>query len=130
MIRNDKGVIAGITVIHEIDKTGALCAFDKIAHFNTVLQIIHKKGILLHQFGIFKILQLIQSIRNRILRHRRIQTMQCLVQFFFIQRAFKVTLQVGSIDIPIPHVLKQLYDGIFIVCFGIKACHSSSTPYL
>ena len=106
LVRYDKGVVARITIIHEINKARTLFAFYKIAHFYTVLQIIHKKSILLHQFSIFKILQLIQSICNRILRHGRIQTVQRFVQFFFIQRAFKITLQVRSIDMPIPHILK------------------------
>ena len=110
LVRYDKGVVTKITVIHKIDKARALFTLDKIAHFHTMLQIIHKQSIFLHQLSILKILQLIQSICNRVLRHSRIQTVQCLVQFFFIQRAFKITLQVRSIDIPIPHVLKQLYD--------------------
>ena len=106
LVRYDKGVVARITVIHKIDKARALFALNKIAHFHTMLQIIHKQGIFLHQLSIFKILQLIQSICNRILRHGRIKTVQCFVQFFFIQRAFKITLQVRSIDMPIPHILK------------------------
>ena len=74
LICYDKGVIVGTFIVNKIDDGGAFLAFFKIAHRNAVLQIIHKDSVFLHQFAVFKVLQLEKCITNSVLRQRTVQT--------------------------------------------------------
>ena len=76
LVRYDKGVVIGVLVINEIDDGGAFLALLKITHRNTVLEIIHKYGILLYKLTVLKVLQLKKRIRNSVLRQRTVQTVK------------------------------------------------------
>ena len=84
LIGNDEGVVVRIFVVHKVNEAGAFLTLDKITHFNAMLNIVHEDSILLNQFGIFKVFQFEQCIRNGILRHSRVEPPQCGIQFFFI----------------------------------------------
>ena len=56
LISNDKGVVVGIFIVNNIDDRGTLLTVSKISNRDTVLQIVHKHGVFLHQFSVFKIL--------------------------------------------------------------------------
>ena len=72
----NKGVILRIFIVDNKDEAGALLALNEVPDFDPMLKIIHKEFILLDKLSIFKILQFEQCIRNGILRHSRIQSMQ------------------------------------------------------
>ena len=74
LICYDKGVVVRILVINKIDDGGAFLAFLKIAHRNTILQVVHKNSVFLHQFAVFKVRQLKKRITNSVLRQRTVQT--------------------------------------------------------
>ena len=74
LICYDKGVVVRILVVNKIDDGGAFLAFLKIAHRNTILQVVHKNSVFLHQFAIFKVLQLKKCITNSVLWQRTVQT--------------------------------------------------------
>ena len=74
LICYDKGVVVRILVINKIDDGGAFLAFLKIAHRNTILQVVHKNSVFLHQLAVFKVLQLKKCITNSVLRQRTVQT--------------------------------------------------------
>src|SRR5699024_2732420 len=57
LIGDNKGVFVNIYIINKIDKTGVFLALYKIAYYNAVLDIVHKNGVFLNHFGIFKIFQ-------------------------------------------------------------------------
>ena len=56
LICYDKGVIVGIFIVNKIDDRGTLLTVNKISYRDTVLQIVHKHGVFLHKFSVFKIL--------------------------------------------------------------------------
>ena len=76
LVRYDKGVVIGILIVNEIDDGGAFLALLKIAHRNTVLEVVHEHGIFLYKLTVLNILQLEKRIRNSVLRQRTIQTMK------------------------------------------------------
>ena len=86
-----------------------------------MLNVVHENGVLLDEFGIFKVLQFIQRIRNGILRHGRIEPPQRCIQFLLVQRTAKIPFNIGTVDMTVPHIPEQFYDGIFIVRFRIKS---------
>ena len=92
-----------------------------------MLDIIHKHGVLLDQFGIFKVFQLEQGVCYGLLRHGGIQPMQSGGKFLLVKRTVKIPFHIGAIDMAIAHVLKQFYDGIFIVSFCIQSRHHYSS---
>ena len=104
LICYDKGVVVRILVINKIDDGGAFLAFLKIAHRNTVLQVVHKDSVFLHQFAVFKVLQLKKRITNSVLRQRTVQTIEGSNKFFLIQRIAKIPLYVGSVQMAVSHV--------------------------
>ena len=114
-------IFVRIFIVYKIHEAGAFLALDEIAHFDSVLNIVHKDGVLLDEFGIFKVLQFIQRIRNGILRHGWIEPPQRCIQFLLVQRTAKIPFNIGTVDMTVPHIPEQFYDGIFIVRFRIKS---------
>jgi hypothetical protein len=75
----------------------------------------------LNQLGILEILQFIECVGNCVLRQSGIQPMQGSIQFLFVEGAIIISFHIGTVNIPVPHVLEQFYDGTLIVCLCIKS---------
>ena len=89
-----------------------------------MLDMIHKHGVLLDQFGIFKVFQLEQGVCYGLLRHGGIQPMQSGGKFLLVERTVKIPFHIGAVEIGISKILvQQLENGIFIVRFSIIPCH-------
>ena len=57
LVGNNEGVVVRILIVNQINQSRAFFASDKIAHFNTVLNVVHKYRILLDQISIVEIFQ-------------------------------------------------------------------------
>ena len=73
LIRHNKGVVVNVRIINKIAKSRAFLALFGITHLYTVLQIIHKHSIFLHQLAVLIICQLVKRVGNGVVRKRRIQ---------------------------------------------------------
>ena len=127
LISDDERIIIHVLVINEIDNHRAFFALFRVADRDSVLQIVHKYGVFLHKFAVLKVPQLEKSVLDSVKGRSLVDTAQTFLQHLIIQRAAEITLDIRRIDIiVIQIVLKQVYDSVFIIGFGIKGSHSAS----
>ena len=125
LVRNDKGVVLLMFIVHQINQSGLMFRAVIVAYLNPVLKIIHENGVFLYQLAIFKVPKFIQCILDRGFRHSGIQPTDGILKLFIIEGACKIALDIRTIHMCIAHILKELYDGVFIIRLGIKTRHNN-----
>ena len=58
LVGNNEGVVVRVLIVNQINQSRTFFTSDKKAHFNTMLDVVHKHSILLNQIGIVEIFQL------------------------------------------------------------------------
>ena len=106
LIRHNKGVVVRVCVVHKVAYCRAFLAFFGVANFNAILQIIHKHSVFLHQFAVFKVLELKERIADCIIRERRIEPIESRRQLVHIQWCLIVTVDCRTVGVGVAHFLE------------------------
>ena len=108
-----------IYVINQLYYRRPFLTLDCIFDSDAVLQIVHKNNILLQQASGIEIIQFQNRFINRRCREVTVQPHQTIPQNIVQQRAAVIRpVHIGSINVGVPHIFKQLYDCLFKGIFG------------
>ena len=68
LVRHNKGVVIRVFIVHKVNNGRPFFPIFEIADRYPVLQVIHERLILLNQFPVIKVLELLKSVFDRFAR--------------------------------------------------------------
>ena len=116
MIRNCELVTGRIFEVYKVNKGRAFFTLVIVFYRDSVLEVVHKDHVLLQERSGFKVLELIDCLRQGIHRQTLVNPLQGRQQNILVERRVVIALHVRSIDIGISKILiEKLQDGILII---------------
>ena len=116
MIRNCELVTGRIFEVYKVNKGRAFFTLVIVFYRDSVLEVVHKDHVLLQERSGFKVLELIDCLRQSIHWQVFVDSLQRGQQDILIKRRVVIALHVRSIDIGISKILiEKLQDGILII---------------
>ena len=116
MIRNCELVTGRIFEVYKVNKGRAFFTLVIVFYRDSVLEVVHKDHVLLQKRSGFKVLELIDCLRQSIHWQVFVDSLQRGQQDILIKRRVIIALHIWSIDIGISKILiEKLQDGILII---------------
>ena len=127
LVHNQKLVALRPVIVHQPHDPRPLLAARRILHRDAVLQPVHKDPVFLHKAPAVQAVQFQHRLVDGLPRQGPIDPLQAGLQPVIQQRAGIVRpVQIGGVDMGIPHGFKQFDDGLFKGIFGKDGGHGGS----
>ena len=116
MIRNCELVTGRIFEVYKVNKGRAFFTLVIVFYRDSVLEVVHKDHVLLQKRSGFKVLELIDCLRQSVHRQALVDPLQGRQQNILIKRRVIIALHVRSIDIVIAQFfIEKLQDSVLVI---------------